>query len=145
MGQFSVTSLMNAPFFPCVKGFLSVKKPLLMDYQNVNIMNLIWSFRCNKVLSGVVGHRSIVDKSSAYRAKGPGFCSFEKIKLRLGPTFKKKVLSGGGVSTIFSFSSCYHTWNVTCAHLCFRCIMGPQKSEPMRTEMLTDFQFQIRS
>ena len=75
LGQFSVTSLMNAPFFPCVKGFLSVKKPLLMDYQNVNIMNLIWSFRCNKVLSGVVGHRSIVDKSSAYRAKGPGFNS----------------------------------------------------------------------
>ena len=52
-----------------------------------------------------MGHLSIVDKSSAYGAKGPGFktqwmqrfdniecmfCSFEKIKLRLGPTFKKK-------------------------------------------------------
>ena len=52
-------------------------------------------------LPGNVGHRSIVDKSSAYGAKGPGFktwwrqdlycmfCSFEKIKLRLGPTLKK--------------------------------------------------------
>ena len=54
-----------------------------------------------------MGHRSIVDKSSAYGAKGPGFkprwrqefinikcmfCSFEKIKLLLGPTIKKKVL-----------------------------------------------------
>ena len=56
-----------------------------------------------------MGHRSIVDKSSAYGAKGPGFkpqwrqefinikcmfCSFEKIKLRLGPTFKKKKKKG---------------------------------------------------
>ena len=52
------------------------------------------------------GHRSIVDKSSADGAKGPGFktqwsqefiivklycmfCSFEDIKLQLGPTLKK--------------------------------------------------------
>ena len=53
---------------------------------------------------GEVGHHSIVDKSSAYDAKGPGFkmqwrqdfiyvncmfCFFGQIQLRLGPTFKK--------------------------------------------------------
>ena len=52
-----------------------------------------------------MGHRSIMDKSSACGAKGPGFktqgrqelkiknCmfySFKKIKLQLGPTFKKE-------------------------------------------------------
>ena len=54
-----------------------------------------------------VGHHSIVDKPSANGAKGPRFkarwrqefinincmfCSFEKIKLRLGPTFKRRVI-----------------------------------------------------
>ena len=63
-------------------------------------------FQC---CASIVGHRSIVDKSSAYRAKGPRFktwwrqefinincivCSvhLRKIKLRLGPTFKKNVV-----------------------------------------------------
>ena len=54
-----------------------------------------------------LGHCRLVDMSSAYSAKGQGFttqwrqefiiincifCSFEKIKLQLGPTFKKNSL-----------------------------------------------------
>ena len=76
-------------------------------------------FPCNENKEHlVVGRRSIVDKSSANGTKGPGlkprwrqefininfmFCSFEKIKLWLGPTLKKKKNLVDFVGTLYYY------------------------------------------
>ena len=83
----------------CVSSYLSTSKTLYFNPSSQMLHVL-------RNLHGL-GHCSIVDKSSAYSAKGPGFTtrwrqefinincmfsSFEKIKLQLGPTLKKIII-----------------------------------------------------